>query len=380
MDEEMTPRQRGSSSLILRVAVIATVAEVAAALAVILLLPEPSAPGGEPAAPRNLVLVSFAVSALVTLAALGLLGMWLRRETRGVARTARRLAESDFQYQPTRPTIMELTELTSTLDGMARQLTEHLRALNTQRSEQAAILRSIDVGVLAIDREQQVLSMNRSARALFHITRAEVRGCLLQELINEPELNEFVADALVAPTDTAVEFHLLDRPEVTVRATSGDLRSARNEVVGIVIVLNDVTTLRRLESMRSDFAANVSHELRTPMTNIKGYAETLLDTDLDDREQTRSFLKVIARNANRLGAIVEDMMALARLDRVESLDSFDPKPVKLRDVAEAAANALSEESGAKCMRVMNEVDGECRAFGNAQMMEQALLNLVSNAI
>ncbi len=368
---------RSSSSLILRIAILAVLAEVGAATLLIIVLPE-SAPA--PSAVNGLILLNFGISALITLTVLWMLGLRLRRETRGVARTARRLAETDFEFQPSRPTILELAELTSTLDGMALQLTEHLQALNTQRSEQAAVLRSIDIGLIAIDREQQVLSMNRSALGMFGIHGSEVRGRLLQEIINEPELNDFVTDALEDPTTPAVEFHLMDRREITVRASAGDLRNARNEIVGIVIVLNDVTKIRRLESMRSDFAANVSHELRTPMTNIKGYTETLLDTDLVDQEQTRDFLKVIARNANRLGAIVEDMMALARLDRVESLESFDPKTVSLRDVTEGAIHALTQESEVKSMTISNAIDAADRAFGNAQMIEQALLNLISNAI
>ena len=125
-----------------------------------------------------------------------------------------------------------------------------------------------------------------------------------------------VQDALAGGATVERDVRMGGRDEICVQATATDLRDGEGDLIGALLVLNDVTRLRRLETMRRDFVANVSHELKTPITSIKGFVETLLEQPpADPAEETRRFLGIINRQADRLDAIISDLLALSRLEQ-----------------------------------------------------------------
>ena len=215
----------------------------------------------------------------------------------------------DLSHRIDPPGARELAGLADALNRMAGQLHEQMDLLRTQRSEQQAIHQSMSNGMIALDLSQRVISVNRAAERLLRLDGATARGRLIQELLREPELNRFIDESVAGRPLGATEFKLRGPSGLTVQATSEPLRNARDQPAGVLVFITDVTQLRRLESIRSDFAANVSHELRTPITNIRGYVETILDVGVDDPEQTRRFLEIIRRNTNRLASIIEDLLA-----------------------------------------------------------------------
>jgi two-component system phosphate regulon sensor histidine kinase PhoR len=154
---------------------------------------------------------------------------------------------------------------------------------------------------------------------------------------------------------------------------------------GLVISLVDVTRMRRLESMRSEFAANVSHELRTPITNIKGYVETLLQVGLEDPERMRRFLEIVHRNTVRLSGIVEDILTLAFLEEPEAKQSLARTPIRATEIVQQVVEDLGSAANAKSIRVQISPVGNTRVseiliLANRSLAEQALANLLSNAI
>lgn len=166
-------------------------------------------------------------------------------------------------------------------------------------------------------------------------------------------------------------------------------------VVGIVIVLAIALTVmlfwivahafarhehRQLEALRSDFAANVSHELRTPITNIKGYVETMLEVGLDDPKQAREFLDIIKRNSDRLAAIVEDILSLAWLEQPGTRKALVREECEMKPILEAVAGQFENAASAKNIAIAIHVDRGLTANVNAQLIEQAVANYVSNAI
>src|SRR5690606_10387105 len=197
------------------------------------------------------------------------------------------------------------------------------------------------------------------------------------------ELNRFVAEALARGGDHEAEMGLRGDPARRVRAYSAPLASETGEegeeaAPGLLLVLLDVTELRRLESLRSDFAANVSHELRTPITNIKGYVETLLDAGVEDREQALNFLRTISRNADRLGAIVDDMLMLTRLERSGGVERLETQWHSARGVIEQAATELEAQLRAKNVELIIEAPDDAAAQLNEALMRQAIANLLAN--
>ncbi|MEM1424112.1 MAG: ATP-binding protein, partial [Planctomycetota bacterium] len=165
----------------------------------------------------------------------------------------------------------------------------------------------------------------------------------------------------------------------TVRVVSGPLLDLEDEPVGAILLLSDITQLRQLESVRSDFAANVSHELRTPITNIKGYVETLLDDGLTDRERAMGFLEIVRRNAERLGAIVDDMLALTNLERSAGKE-LPVAPTPADTLVHSVIAQVKPEVTQKVMTVQAAGLVDDAVLVNARLAEQAIINLVLNAV
>ena len=251
--------------------------------------------------------------------------------------------------------------------------------IGRQGTQQEAVLGSMIEGVLAIDARQRLLGINRAAAELLGIAGDRVAGRPLQDVVRNPDLRQFALTAIDCrePVEDDLVLHgLRDR---TIRMRGTGLRDASGEG-GAVIVLNDVTEMQRLERVRRDFVANVSHELKTPIASIKGFVETLLDGAMDDPGDTRRFLGIVARQADRLAAIIEDLLALSRIEQSEGTGNLPRDTMPVAAVLEAATAACLPR--ATELGVVLEVDcpSDLGWRINAPLFEQAVINLVDNAV
>jgi two-component system, OmpR family, phosphate regulon sensor histidine kinase PhoR len=329
---------------------------------------------------------------LVTVGLVYIVSRAFSRTVSSLAKQASRLASEVGDGRIERPSASELTALAEALNEMAAQLHDRINQLQAQQHEHEAILQSMNSGVIALDLNQRVLRMNRFAKELLGVggeTAATepasdkspcYTGRLLQEVVRSDDLNHYVDAVMRDEARGAVEFRLRIHPESIVQATSSPLTDAGDRRVGVLIVLNDVTPLRRLESLRSDFAANVSHELRTPITSIKGYVETLLEVGVQDAHQARGFLDIIKRNSDRLAAIVEDILSLAWLEQPGTRQALEREVTQIAPVLESVASQFEEAAQAKRITLTVQSPPELAALMNRQLVEQALANYVSNAI
>ena len=255
---------------------------------------------------------------------------------------------------------------------------QQVRALD-RLGEIERILRATPIAVLALDHMQRVISLNPAAERLLGVAESPVRGRLLQECVRQPDLNRAIAAAIAAEGRFDGELRLeLDAP-VEVQVCCEPLQSDSHPP-GLVVSLVDVTRMRRLESMRSEFAANVSHELRTPITNIKGYVETLLQVGVDDPAQMRKFLEIVHRNTVRLSGIVEDILTLAFLEEPEAKQHLARLPSPSGEIVRQVVEDLGSAASAKSIRVETSGAMDLTVLVNRSLAEQALANLVSNAI
>jgi two-component system phosphate regulon sensor histidine kinase PhoR len=149
---------------------------------------------------------------------------------------------------------------------------------------------------------------------------------------------------------------------------------------GAVIVLRDMTRMRRLEDVRRDFVANVSHELKTPVTSIKGFVETLLDGAIQEPEQARRFLEIIAKHTDRLNAIIEDLLSLSRLEEDSDRRRISFQRERLLPILKAAAELAKVKADEKKISITISCDEQQAAKVNSILLEQAVLNLIDNAI
>ena len=261
-------------------------------------------------------------------------------------------------------------------DRMDTRLAEAVRRL----TEQEAVLASMVEGVLAVDHETRILNLNQGAGRIFGVNPEEARGRTLLEVSRNNELLHFTASALSATTPIESEIVIHDPDARFLQAHGSVLKDGQGRSIGAVVVLNDVTTLRRLETIRRDFVANVSHELKTPITSIKGFVETLLDGAMRDPGETERFLQIVRRQADRLYAIIEDLLNLSRIERDAETGDIALELGALRAVLAAAVQSCETQARLRNITIESECDPQLTAWINAPLLEQAVINLIDNAI
>jgi two-component system phosphate regulon sensor histidine kinase PhoR len=310
-------------------------------------------------------------------------GWLLARRTAGpfedLANAASQVAAGAIAVPLPASDIEEVSKLAGAIEALRGQLVERGLTIGRQGTQQEAVLGSMIEGVLAIDARQRLLGINRAAAELLGIAGDRVAGRPLQDVVRNPDLRQFALTAIDCrePVEDDLVLHgLRDR---TIRMRGTGLRDASGEG-GAVIVLNDVTEMQRLERVRRDFVANVSHELKTPIASIKGFVETLLDGAMDDPGDTRRFLGIVARQADRLAAIIEDLLALSRIEQSEGTGNLPRDTMPVAAVLEAATAACLPR--ATELGVVLEVDcpSDLGWRINAPLFEQAVINLVDNAV
>jgi two-component system phosphate regulon sensor histidine kinase PhoR len=245
-------------------------------------------------------------------------------------------------------------------------------------AEARAIVEFAPFGIVALDRMGRVLAMNPAACRMLGIARRPAGATLLIELVRAPELAALLAFARDHDRNAEAELVFqVGGARRSARTVIAPLASAATDTA-FVVVLEDLTALRRLESVRSDFVANVSHELRTPVTNVRGYAETLLSS-FDLEPQARSFLETIQRNATRLGAIIDDLLLLASLETPGS-ERPETAPVGLAAALRETIERHADAAERKRMTIACECPPGLRVQASAGLLDHAVGNLLENAV
>ncbi len=293
---------------------------------------------------------------------------------------AERFARGDLSHRLPVFRSEELGGLAETMNKMASQLNERIKAVVRQRNELEAVLSSMVEAVLAVDVEERIISVNQAAGELFDIDPAAVQGKSMQEAIRNPDLQRFVKKALAG--DHHVEADVVARGEVerTLQGHGAKLVDAEGERIGAVVVLNDITQLRKLETMRQDFVANVSHEIKTPITAIKGFVETLRDGALSDPEDARRFLTIIQKHIDRLNVLIEDLLKLSRIEQDKSHEQIELVNARICEVLSNAAQVCAPQARTKEITIETICDTDLTASINPPLLEQAVVNLLDNAI
>ena len=319
------------------------------------------------------------VSVAAALLVLGLAYFFSQSFTRRINRLqafAEGLVDARFSERIVPDAADELGALARSLNLMAGQLRELVDRLSLEVARREAILSSMVEGVLAVDKELRVTFCNDSfARLLGARTPIPERMPLL-ELVRDTGLREMLVQVLASGESrrqrllvTAAEGRAFEVQTAPLAAPSGR---------GAIAILHDITDLERLERVRKDFVANVSHELRTPLTAIRGYAETLLEGALEDKENNRRFLEIIKAHAIRLNNIASDLLILSELESGRALP--EPECISVRAAAEAALRTVESEARLHEVKLVGGKLEDVLVIGDKIRLEQALVNLFDNAI
>ncbi len=328
---------------------------------------------------RALLTGSVASALLAALAA-----WWMARRTvrplAALRSAAERYARGDFSERIYLARPQEVVELAKSMNRMARALDERLREVTRQRNERDAILASMREGVLALDADERILMMNRAAEEILGVTADAAVGKLVQEALRNAALQRFLGRALAGENVPAEESLVRLEERRLVQMESSPLRDEEGREAGLLVALGDVTRLHRLENVRREFVANVSHELRTPITSIKGFIETLRAGAIEDPAAAQRFLGIVQKQADRLNAIIEDLLALSRIERMEEQEAIELHNCRLRPILEAVATQYSVQAREKGIEVVVACPPDVQVRANERLLEQAVGNLLDNAI
>jgi two-component system phosphate regulon sensor histidine kinase PhoR len=324
------------------------------------------------------------ITAVIVAALSLLIGLYasqrISRQMRAIKAGAERIAGGDFAHTLEVPNTEEFAVVAESLNRLAYDLDEQIRTITRDRNEREAVLSSMVEGVLAVDRDERVIAANEAIGDLLAINPAHAQGRSIQEVIRNPELQRFVGAALDSdePVEGEIAVHV-GHEDRTLQANGTVLRGAHGGARGAVVVLNDITRLKRLEAVRRDFVANVSHELKTPVTSIKGFAETLIDGALDEPADAERFVRIIAGQANRLNSIIEDLLALSSLEITAEHGPLLAE-ASISDVLQVAVETCDQKAQAKEIRLRVLAGDELFGRFNPPLLEQAVVNLIDNAI
>lgn len=290
-----------------------------------------------------------------------------------VTKKAALLAQGNFDQKIEVKSDDEIGKLTDMFNFMALRLKDTLQEISDEKEKIEAILANMADGVIALNSKGEIIHINPAAMKLLSL-KADPTGTNVLSVIQSRynvDIEHFLQGSGVN--------------ELLIKVDKGILKSIiaplkrENRIIGIIIVLHDITKQQRLEEMRKEFVANVSHELRTPLTTIKSYIETLLDGALNDSDIARQFMGVVNTETDRMTRIVNDLLELSRLDNKET--KWNMKEISIDEVLNDAISKLNVSVKKKNQILKTEIDDNLpKIFGDRDKIEQVFQNILSNAI
>ena len=334
-------------------------------------------------------LIRIAVAGLGIALVLGfILAKRLAQPLADLIRVATAMRRGRYEERVAPIDVVELSSIGEALNVLGEEVSSRIALMSRDRAQLRSILSAMVEGIIAIDNSGRILFSNQAASRLLHNDMRLSRG---EDFKTVPAINllsDLIHDARQTSGLVTREVRMGPRENQTFIATkalpfANEDSAGRGAADGVVIVLHDITNVRRLERIRRDFVANVSHELKTPLTAIKGYVETLLGGAMEDPATNVRFLEKIDRNVGRLSNLVQDILSLARIESHEDVDLGDATSVRIdwRSIVQAVASAHEDEAAAKGITMSVKLsDDPLVVAGEREAMRQILDNLVSNAI
>ena len=343
--------------------------------------------GSSPTSKRDLFIIQFEdkisqiyfIFSLVTLIIFIAISNRISSPLKKIIKSAKIISQNKKINKLPEHSIFEIDELSQTLNTLSLKIQKNTKELDIKYIEQQAILASMQEGVLAIDKKQQIIQINRAAMSILEINNLDdTDSRIIQQHIRFSNLQNFIKKILLTKKQATKDMTLNASSIKSVQVTGSPLTNEKGVNIGALIVMRDITDLRKLEEVRTDFVANVSHELKTPITSIKGFIETLSSDDFEHNKETKKFLEIIRQQSNRLNTIVDDLLTLSRIERKEEHIVFDLFP--LENIIKNSIALCHHQAEKKNIKIKMNCDSNSEIKVNSALLEQALVNLIINAI
>ncbi len=295
---------------------------------------------------------------------------------------AQRLAKGDFssRVQLSSNDSLESEQLGQAFNEIAIELNQRIEIILNQKNEQDAVFSSMVEGVIAVDNKENILRVNQAAYSILNISEEKIEGEKLKHVIENTELQDLILFALKQDTPVGQEIIVHNEVEQVLYAQSAPLLDIHKNKCGTLVVFNDITQLKEFELQRKEFVANVSHELRTPLTAIQGLSETLIEFPDLDQEKKSGFMEIIHTHSIRLEGIIENLLTLSKIEKETEVDEIE---LVNESILPALSNAIFLCKDKALKRniniILNKFD-DISFEHNSSLIEQAIINLLNNAI
>jgi len=328
---------------------------------------------------RRIAMVGFIVILSATLLSL-VLSRQIRKPVNLLSEGAIHFGRGDLDYRLHISDPEEFMNLGNAMNQMASDLNKRIHTITQQRNELEGILTSMIEGVLVVNTDEQLVQFNHAATRFFDVDPKAAKGKSIQEAIRNMDLLRFIHQTLQQQRSNEGDIIIRGKEDRFLQAHGTVILNHEKETVGILVVLNDITRLKRLENIRRDFVANVSHELKTPITAIKGSVETLQGGAIKNPKDGRRFLDIILKHTDRLNAIIEDLLSLSRIEKETEKKEIPFEKGDLHPIVEEAISVCESKASRKKIQIDWRCSEKINIQMNGPMLEQALINLIDNAI
>ncbi len=292
-----------------------------------------------------------------------------------VKNTAASLAKGVLFAKSPSSSISEIDDLSRSINYMATAIQNQIQEITKERNQSKLILHSMLEGVIALDQDNKIITINQAAKRILNIN-INTDKKMLSEVIRNSEFENFIDNIKDEPISQRIEiketkYYILDAKGVPLNIEGNRF--------GTLVVINNITQIVKLENIRKDFAANVSHELKTPLTAIKGAVETLLDGAINT-DKSENFVNIIHKHSERLNALIQDILTLAKIEQEAEISGIEMTNCNILELIETAIDICQEKINQKNLIMDISCDRNITNTINRSMIEQVLVNLIDNAI
>jgi two-component system phosphate regulon sensor histidine kinase PhoR len=295
-----------------------------------------------------------------------------------MASIARKLAEGDFSKKTLIHSTDEIGDLSRALNYMSAEIKDKVNSLSSEKAKLEAVVSGMFEGVILTNGKGEIVLANPSIRKLFMVDSSP-EGRVPIEMVRNATIQDIVERVIKEKQRLTTKEIIINIPEEKIIQINGVPVLENGKLEGVILVFHDITELRRLERVRQDFVANVSHELRTPVSNIKGYAETLKEGAINDKNNAKDFVEIIYRDSERLAQLIDDLLDLARIESGKMKMVF--LPIDVNSTLERSIAIIANQAKEKAISIKLQAPVSLpKILADEARISQVLINLLDNAV
>jgi len=318
--------------------------------------------------------IALAIASIISL----IISLTITRPLQEMTKVSQKISKGDFSKKLKIRSQDEIGQLADNLNRMSEELENKIRIISEDKDKMKVILSSVIEGIVAIDKEGRIILFNHALGNMINHSSDRVLRKFHWEIIRNNQLNELLKETLQKGQALTQEITLFSPQEKIFHASANPL-TEKNKIWGAVVVLNDITEIKKLEKMRSEFVANISHELRTPLTSIQGFVETLKEGAINDPEKAQYFLEIIEKQSNRLNNLIEEVLQLSKIESQEI--AMNLQSIDLRDLIDKIISEFKKKIEQKDHKIKINISPQLPLVkADPEQIEVVFRNLLDNAV